>query len=85
MSKKATKLRAILENSLDSATKRGLGEVTDSLYMSPYLLRWYIGILFFIFQSGAQDNPEKKLRWIDQLNSTEHPNFSELHEGRRKD
>ena len=35
MSTKESNLRAIMETSLENATKRGPGEVTDSLVISP--------------------------------------------------
>ena len=59
MSKKVTNLRAILETSLEATTKRVPGDANESLGISPYLLIWYLAILFFILQSGAQHNTEK--------------------------
>ena len=51
----------MLETSLEAKTKIGPGEVTESLGISPYWLIWYLAILFFSFQSGAQHDPEQNI------------------------
>ena len=49
-----------METSLEDATKRGPGEVTELLDIYLYWLIWHLDILFCIFQSGEQHNPETK-------------------------
>ena len=85
MFSKLMNLRAAIETSLDVATKRWPGEVTESLGISIYLLIWYLAILFLKFSERYTTQPaNKKQRWIPPLNSTDQDNVSIYHEGRIK-
>ena len=78
-------LRATIETSLDVATKRWPGEVTESLGISIYLLIWYLAILFLKFSERYTTQPaNKKQRWVPPLNSTDQDNASVYHGGRIK-